>query len=169
MKLRHWLYASPIAAVLCFGPAAAQETDPVMESVRPHYERAKDYILRSAEQMSEDDLAFQPTTEVRSALGLLGHIADSQHYFCSIALGEETPHETGIERTQVTRAGMIEALRESFAYCDQAYAQSDAEAVQGRRLSQLVLNTAHNWEHYGNIVTYIRLRGQVPPSSQRRP
>ena len=29
-----------------------------------------------------------------------------------------------------------------------------------------MLNVTHNWEHYGNIVTYLRLKGQVPPSSK---
>lgn len=167
-----------VLAVLAVAPgaAAAQAADPVMASVRPNYERAKNFLLRSAEQMSEDDVLFKPTDEVRHTLALLGHIADSQHFYCSVALGESTPHDTNIEATQTTRAGMIQALRESFDYCDRAYAQSDAEALQpvavwdGRvsRLSQLMANAVHNWEHYGNVVTYMRLLGQVPPSSQPR-
>lgn len=156
------------------GAARAQASDPVMQSVRPNYEQVKDYLLRAADQMSEADLAFQPTSEVRSGLAVLGHVADSQHFFCSAALGETSPHETQIERTQTTRAGLLQALRQSFSYCDQAYAQADTDvlgslrAFGGRqtRLSQLVLNSTHNWEHYGNIVTYMRMRGLVPPSSR---
>lgn len=176
MKLRWWFFASAVSVVPIASPAAAQESDPVMGSVRPHYERVKEYLLRSADQMSEEDFAYRPTSDVRSAMSMFGHIADAQYFFCSVALGERPP-ETEIEQTERTRAGMVEALRQSFEYCDRAYAQPDAQALQlfgpeGRerpRLSQLVLNTAHNWEHYGNIITYLRLRGQVPPSSQPRP
>lgn len=165
-----------MSAVLAPGTAAAQATDPMMEAVRPGYERVKSFLLRSAEQMSEEDLLFRPTEEVRHGLALLGHIADSQHYYCSVALGESTPHDTQFEATVTTREGMIEALRESFEYCDQAYAQADAVVMQpapasrsgAARLSTLLANTVHNWEHYGNLVTYMRLRGQVPPSSQPR-
>jgi uncharacterized damage-inducible protein DinB len=176
MKLHHAVCLTVAVIMLAPAIADAQAADPVMASVRPSYERTKDLLMRSAEQLSEEEIVFQPTEEVRHALGLLGHIADSQHFYCSVALGESAPHNTEIEDTQTTREGMIQALRESFEYCDRAYAQSDAEALQpvavrdGRvsRLSQLVANSVHNWEHYGNIVTYMRLLGKVPPSSQPR-
>jgi uncharacterized damage-inducible protein DinB len=176
MTARATMCAMVLALICAPARVAAQASDPVMQSVRPHYERVKQYILASADQMSEDDLAFGPTAEVRSALAILGHIADSQHFFCSAALGESSPHETQIERDETRPAGMVQALRDSFTYCDQAYAQGDEEVLQPLdafggnrpRLSQLVLNTAHNWEHYGNLVTYMRLRGKVPPSSQPR-
>lgn len=176
MNVRSMMCAAALAVACIPAPVAAQVADPVMESLRPHYERAKEYLLASADQLSDDDLGFRPTAEVRSALALLAHIADSQHFFCSAALGESTPHETHFEREETQRERVIQALRESFGYCDQAYAQSDADVVlQMRafggdrpRLSALVLNTTHNWEHYGNIVTYMRIRGKVPPSSQPR-
>ena len=34
------------------------------------------------------------------------------------------------------------------------------------RLNALQFNTAHDFEHYGNLVTYMRMKGLVPPSSQ---
>ena len=35
------------------------------------------------------------------------------------------------------------------------------------RLAVFAFNTAHDFEHYGNLVTYMRLKGMVPPSSQK--
>lgn len=165
-----------LVAVLAPEALAAQAEAPVMQSVRPGYESAKGYLLRTAEQLSEEDFEFRPTPEVRTVRELLGHIADSQHFYCSVALGEASPHETEFESTQTTRDAMTRALRESFDYCDTAYAQADAEALQPvavwggqrSRLSILVSNALHNWEHYGNLVTYMRMLGQVPPSSQPR-
>jgi uncharacterized damage-inducible protein DinB len=39
--------------------------------------------------------------------------------------------------------------------------------AQASRGSVLVFNTAHNNEHYGNIIVYLRLKGIVPPSTAR--
>ena len=34
------------------------------------------------------------------------------------------------------------------------------------RFWALVMNTSHDDEHYGNLVTYLRINGMVPPSSK---
>lgn len=176
MKQRKKIPLLLLAAVLTPHALHAQADSAVMQSVRPGYESAKRYLLSTAEQLSEANFEYRPTDGVRTVREQLGHIADSQHFYCSVALGESAPHETDIESTRTTRDAMIQALRESFDYCDSAYAQADAEALQpvavweGRqsRLSILVANALHNWEHYGNLVTYMRMLGQVPPSSQPR-
>jgi uncharacterized damage-inducible protein DinB len=142
-------------------------------SVTPVYRQAAGYILAAAEQMPEADYAFKPTPEVRSFGQLIGHVANAQFMICSAALGESSPAMQNFE--QVTaKAELVEALRSSTAHCDRAYAQSDEAALQvvrlfgqeRTRLSVLVLNAAHDFEHYGNLVTYMRIKGMVPPSSQ---
>src|SRR5688500_18231993 len=93
------------------------------------------------------------------------------------ALGEKASNEDDIEKSTTTKAGLIAALRASTEYCQRAYAQSDAASegattLFGRpstRLRALVLNATHNSEHYGNLVTYMRIKGMVPPSSQPAP
>jgi uncharacterized damage-inducible protein DinB len=68
----------------------------------------------------------------------------------------------------------VEVIKGSFDYCDEAYAMDDAMAMgevdlwgeTGTRLWVLSYNLTHDWEHYGNLVTYMRANGQVPPSSQ---
>lgn len=156
---------------LCAVPAAAQNT--AVGSVRPLYAQGAAYVLAAAEQMPEADYGFKPTPEVRSFGQLVGHIANAQFMICSGALGETSSNQQNWE--QVTeKAALVEALRASSAVCDRAYAQSDESAMQtmrlfGRettRLGALALNAAHDFEHYGNIVTYMRLKGMVPPSSQ---
>jgi uncharacterized damage-inducible protein DinB len=63
------------------------------------------------------------------------------------------------------------------AYCDKAYdGLTDVQAAQmvklfGRdqaKATVLTRNTMHDMEHYGNMVTYLRLKGIVPPSSEAR-
>jgi hypothetical protein len=66
-------------------------------------------------------------------------------------------------------------MKASTEYCRRAYAQSDADAARAitmygqarTRMYALALNATHDGEHYGNLITYLRIKGRVPPSSQR--
>ena len=159
---------------LCAAPAAAQaNANPAMGSVKPLWEQTTAYLLAAAEQMPEADYGFKPTPEVRSFGQLIGHVANAQTMICGAALGEAS--QGGRNWEEVTeKAALIEGLRGSGAVCERAYAQSDESALQmvrmfgqeRTRLAALILNAAHNFEHYGNIVTYMRIKGMTPPSSQ---
>ena len=168
---------------LCFawGPllSYAQQSppNPIVGSARPLHEQVRGYIVRSVDQMPEEHYGFQPTPDVRTFGQLIAHIANTQYLFCSAALGEQNPDARDFEKSHTTKAMLTEAIQASFKYCDRAYAMPDDQATRwqaikgwGDRapLSILILNIGHNNEHYGNIVTYMRLKGLVPPSSQPR-
>lgn len=131
-------------------------------------------IVAAAEQMPEADYAFRPVETVRTFGQLIGHIAGAQNHYCGVVLGEQAGGEDDVEKSATTKAQLVEALKKSTELCERAYAQTDAQAageitLYGRsrpRLFALGLNTRHNGEHYGNIVTYMRIKGMVPPSSQ---
>jgi uncharacterized damage-inducible protein DinB len=136
--------------------------------------RVRDFVLKSAEKMPEENYAFKPVDTVRSYGQILGHVADAQYLFCSIALGEKNP-APDIEHTKTSKADLIAALNAAFTYCDKAYdGMTDASAVQtiklfgsdAPRLSALTVNNMHNLEHYGNLSTYMRLKNIVPPSTE---
>ena len=138
--------------------------------------QVKGVIQRSAEKMPELNFGYKPVPEVRSFGQILGHVADAQYTFCSAALGEKNP-ALGIEKSKSTKEDLVKALQDAFAYCDKAYAAlTDANAAEvlkfgngeRTRLNILSFNTAHNFEHYGNLVTYMREKGLVPPSSEPR-
>lgn len=133
------------------------------------------FVVRALEQTPESLFTFKPTPDVRSLGQLFAHVADGEHLFCALALGEPQPNPFDvIEKSKTTKAEFLQALRESAAHCDKAYAQTDVSAMtpatffgqQGNRMFLLGMNGAHDYEHYGNIVTYLRLKGIVPPSSQ---
>jgi uncharacterized damage-inducible protein DinB len=165
-----------LSALIASGPPASQPpAGPVMAATIPEYERVKEYLLRSAEQMPEEDYAFKPTPVVRSFGQVVGHVAATQYVFCAAARNEPNPQPEEFEKTRTAKAKLVEALRGSFEYCDSAYKMTDAQVTSmtkilnwGERapLSILVLNISHDSEHYGNIVTYFRLKNLVPPSSQ---
>jgi uncharacterized damage-inducible protein DinB len=163
-----------IAAFLICACALSAQTvkNPLVATSQAVFAIAKDDILKSADKVPENLWSFQPTPEVRTMGQLFAHVADAQYEFCGPVAGGKGPES--IEKNVKDKAGIVAALKTAFAYCDGAYAKmTDASAAQlvdffGRKMSMLGLmdfNTAHTMEHYGNLVTYMRLKGIVPPSS----
>jgi uncharacterized damage-inducible protein DinB len=138
------------------------------------YGQVKSWLLGSAEKMPETNYNFKPTDAVRSFGQVVGHVADAQYLFCSAVLGDKNP-ALKIEQTKTSKSELIASLKDAFAYCDKAYdGATDATATQMvklfgsdlPKLSVLSVNISHSAEHYGNIVTYLRLKNIVPPSSE---
>jgi uncharacterized damage-inducible protein DinB len=156
------------------GVALAQ--DPLSADAKAFWGNVKTNIVRAAEKMPEENYSFKPVPEVRSFGQILGHVADANYMLCAAALGEKR-EPAGVEKTKTSKADLVAALKESVSYCDKAYdGLTDAKAAEmvtmfGRertRLGALSMNSAHDWEHYGNLVTYLRIKGIVPPSSEPR-
>jgi uncharacterized damage-inducible protein DinB len=166
----------PVLMLLLVPAAAgAQATsDPFMTSSKQLYETGKRYVVTTAEQMPAEDFVYRPVATVRTLGQILGHLADVHFITCSIGLGEENPNPSSIEQSNPGKDELIEAMRRSYALCDRAYAQGDAALTapaelfgqQTTRFHALNLNVSHDFEHYGNLVTYMRMRDRVPPSSQ---
>lgn len=152
----------------------AAPENPLSAFNKRSYGQIKSWLLGSAEKMPEENYSFKPTDTIRSFGQLVGHVADAQYLFCSAVLGEKNP-ALKIEQTKTSKADLIAALKEAVAYCDKAYnGMTDASAAQmvkffggdTPKLSVLSTNIAHSAEHYGNLVTYLRLKNLVPPSSE---
>lgn len=176
------LSAVPVA-VLGQGPAAAPPTqppaaataNPISASQSKMYTLLSGVLISAAEKMPEQDYSFRPTPDVRSFGQLVGHLADSQYYFCALAAGE-TKSPPGVEKSKTGKAELIAALKEAVAYCSKTYAgMTDSKGgemvklmnTDFARLVVLAANTAHDYEHYGNMATYMRIKGIVPPTSEK--
>lgn len=162
----------PVLALVLASPAAAQDAS--VAGVRNVYDNVKRFVTAAAEAMPEEHYAFAPTPEVRTFGQLVGHVANANYLFCAPVLGEESQGRANAEEL-TAKAQLVAAVRESFAYCDRAYAISGAQGAEPlqffgqphTKLSVLAFNMGHDYEHYGNMVTYMRMKGLVPPSSQR--
>jgi uncharacterized damage-inducible protein DinB len=164
-----------LVCLLMPAAVAVAQDNPFSSFEKGVYGHVKDILLRSAEKVPEENYGFKPTDTVRSYGQIVGHVADAQYLFCSIALGEKNPAPK-IEQTKTSKADLIAALNTAFAYCDKAYDgmtdKSGAEMVSlfGRdtpKLGVLTINNMHNMEHYGNLVTYMRMKNVVPPTSEQ--
>jgi len=166
-------------AVLLFAAvlsAQDQAANPLVGTSKAIFGISKGDVLGSVEKIPEDLWSYQPTKDVRTVAQLFAHIADGQYEFCGVA-AEGKPVSKGVEKTAKTKAEIVPALKEAFGYCDSVFANmNDAKAAETvkffgmniTRLGALDFNTAHNMEHYGNLVTYMRLKNIVPPSSTPR-
>jgi uncharacterized damage-inducible protein DinB len=167
------LIAAPAASQTPQGGLADQKFTSA-SSVQFMFDAVRGYLIRSAEEAPDSVYSFRPTADVRTFGQLLAHIADAHHAICGAAAGAPV-QPPGLERTATSRAQIIEGLKASYEPCEKAFAQGDEVILEpltlfGMRMSRLgalTLAATHDWEHYGNLVTYMRMNGMVPPSSQR--
>ena len=153
-------------------PAPQAVANPYTSDTRSTFGGVKTILLLAAEIMPEEHYGFRPIDSVRTFGQIVGHIADSQYGFCSRVVGEKNP-QLNIEKTKTSKADLTAALKDAFAYCDRAYGGltdvTGAEVVKFMgdkpKLGVLNVNNIHTIEHYGNLVTYMRMKGFVPPTS----
>jgi len=176
MLTRSLLLLSIVAA-----PAFAQTTPAAApprsntDAARMLWQEVRSNLVKAADDTPVAMYDYRPSPDVRSFGETLDHVAASQSGYCRMALGEK-PTGGGAGTGAKTKADVVEALRVSNDVCARAYAQADEEAAlpaygggRNSRLHVLLVNVMHDSEHYGNIVTYLRLNGLVPPSSQPSP
>ena len=162
--------------------AHAQQANGLTDGTKHLFDLAKGSVMAAAEKMPDDDYSFRAVPEERSFAQFVGHLADANYLLCSITAGEKPP-AGGFENRKAIKADLIKALKDAYAYCDKVFAgMTDAEGaktvqftaggiIQPRpevmpKLSVLEYNNVHNFEHYGNLAVYMRMKGVVPPTSE---
>jgi uncharacterized damage-inducible protein DinB len=143
------------------------------------YATLKRNLTGAAEKMPAEHFGFKPTPEVRSFAELFAHTIDTQFFFCNVVKGGASPTAgKNLEKTVTDKAGVVQMVKDGFAYCDDVFASLTDEKLtammtigtapntrQAAAGSQLTMVVVHGNEHYGNVVTYMRMKGIVPPSS----
>jgi uncharacterized damage-inducible protein DinB len=153
--------------------SAFAQANPFTAAAKGHQDMIKGNLAKTAAKVPEELYSFKPTPAVRSFAELIGHLADANFGICASAAGEKPP-QNGFEK-KTAKAELVKGLNDALAYCDSVFAKMDdtkgAEPAQffggpQPRLAILFFNAEHNNEHYGNLVTYMRLKNIVPPSSE---
>jgi uncharacterized damage-inducible protein DinB len=157
------------------GAAALNAQNPLSTDLKNSYTGIKNTITKAADEMPEADYSYKASAPERTYGEIVGHIADVQMALCGNANGEQKKGDAG---SKTTKADLVAALKASFDYCDGVYNSiTDADAAtkvtmfgpnKATKLAVLNFNIAHDNEMYGQMVVYLRIKGLVPPSSQRR-
>jgi uncharacterized damage-inducible protein DinB len=135
-------------------------------------------LVESAEKMPEADYSFQATKETRTFAGFVGHTINSSYNGCARAKGEPNPNKEDLEK-ETSKAKLVEAAKAVQAYCNAVLkAQTDASLAellppvkpggpQVPRGQALVGLISHNMNEYGQMVILLRLKGHIPPTTER--
>ena len=162
-----------LCALLCATPVAAQD-NPLSTEVRQAWTRTWGNVAAAAEKMPEEHYGFKPAPESQSFRELVAHTADSAMGACSGFNGER---KTAGAREMTTKAALVEAIKAAGAECEKAYGgmtdQTATQMITGprgsrSRLGTLYGNVVHIEHEYAQMAVHFRLKGLVPPSSERR-
>jgi uncharacterized damage-inducible protein DinB len=180
--MRHvWQLA--LLASLAASPAMAQgqqaPTDPLAAALKRQFDNVARNMKEAAEKMPEDKYSYQATKDVRTFGAFVGHVANAQFNGCARAKGVENPNKENFEKVS-GKTALVKAISDANDFCSNllsgasdkwlletiAQGQGAAQA-QIPRAAVIAGTTSHSNEHYGNLVTYMRLNGLVPPSTER--
>ena len=171
--MKRILVLSSAMVLAMAGPALAQKV--VADALARNAAGTFRNLVESAEKMPEADYGFQATKETRTFGAFVGHTINAAYNNCSRAKGEPNPNKDDLEKV-TAKAKLVEAAKAVQAYCDAVYAaQTDAslaEMVQAGQnqvpRAQLLIGViSHNMNEYGQKVILMRLKGIVPPTTER--
>jgi uncharacterized damage-inducible protein DinB len=166
------------------GMAQAEEKKTVTSVMDGTLSRVEKELVPAVEAMPEDKFNFAPTNGefkgVRTFAQQAKHVAATNYAVAARILGEKPPVDTGGENgpdALKTKADIVKFLKESFAYAHKAVATiNEGNAVtpiknpsgegSSTRLGLGMLFAWHSYDHYGQMVEYLRMNGIVPPASR---
>jgi len=156
--------------------ALLAQQNPFSDDARQSYALVKDSLLKAADRMPAEDYSFRTTPKVRTYGEMIAHVAGAQLLMCQVAAGETTTDKAKFPPPKTDKAELVASLKASFDYCDPVYASMTDKAAAAQvtwfrwKMSKLGLlnwNIAHDNEMYGIIGAFLRIKGLVPPSSDR--
>jgi uncharacterized damage-inducible protein DinB len=189
----------PVLVVLCAAvlavPSACAQAGSMAEHKAPtvasvlngEYGQVEQEVVSAAEAMPEDKYSFAPTNGEFKGVRTFGeqvkHIAAANHLFFGPLVGEtiDTKHlEENGPASLKTKAEIVQYLKDSFALGHRAINTFTSENLVeplpkpvfpslSTRLAIAAIGCAHPFDHYGQMVEYLRMNGIVPPASRPRP
>ena len=183
------LALGPIGIAVAANPQAAMQAKP---DQKPTFAMVLDRsltnveheVVPAAEAMPEDKFNFAPTqgefNGVRTFAQQVKHIAAVNYMIAGSILSEKPPVNLGGENGPdniTSKADVVKFLKDSFAYLHKAANSIDENNVLGQvqapfgpnkmtRLGLSVIAISHPFDHYGQMVEYLRMNNIVPPASR---
>ena len=173
-RMKSFIVAVTLVLVASIARAQTPSAETYTGTLTRSWQRVARIVAASAEAMPEAGYSFKPSPDVRTFGELIGHLAEEHYMICAGAKGEKNPKDGVAFEKIAAKPELVKAINDSNAYCDAAYAAAKDEPKTITSFSEtrrdtpfrvMLLNVTHDAEHYGNIITYLRMKGLVPPSS----
>jgi len=159
-------------------PAHAASTSPVADALRQMQQRFGRILVAAAEAMPAEKYNYRPTPAQMSFAQIQVHLAnEGNDQLCSKTAGVPAPQRGAVDST-MTKDQLVARLRETFQFCEQAFAKlDDSKLTEPIQLfgpnpftrAAAILITVGDWaDHYSQEANYLRLNGILPPTAQRR-
>lgn len=158
-------------------PPTAKSTSPVADALRQMTQRYSRILVGAAEAMPADKYNYRPTPAQMSFAQIQVHLAnEGNDILCGKTSGMDVPQRTKMDTT-ATKEQLVARLKETFQFCEQAFAKmddsklADPVAMFGMNLTRAsaLLITVGDWaDHYSQEANYLRLNGVLPPTAQRQ-
>jgi len=167
----------PSASAAQQPPAPAGQTYTLSGETLRGYQNLQRDLADTVERMPDEHYGFKPTPEIRPFGQLVAHVALAQFRTCAMLKGEPNPRKDEKEDASRTKAEAIALLKASATYCDPLVTAlteptmteltkvSQNQAAKGLLPVSLI---AHGMEMYGTMAVYLRLKGIVPPTTERQ-
>ena len=158
-------------------PAAASKS-PVADALRSMTQRYTRILTAAAEAMPADKYNYRPTPGQMSFAGIQVHlIKEGNDLLCGKVAGMAPPTRAAIDTT-ATKDALVARLKESFAFCEQAFAKLDDSNLSAPiqlfgpnpfTMASAMMITVGDWaDHYSQEANYLRLNGVLPPTARPR-
>jgi hypothetical protein len=176
----------PTAPAQTGAPKAAQPAPTVTSVLDRQISSVEREIVPAADAMPEGKYNFAPTQgefkTVRTFAEQVRHVATTNYVLAAAILGEKSPVPDGEndngDPKYKSKAEIVQYLKDSFAYIHKAYGTINEKNLvepiknpfgpgTATRLGIAVLNQGHNFDHYGQMVEYLRMNGIIPPASRK--
>jgi hypothetical protein len=157
----------------------------IAETLDSWIARVETLVVAGADAMPVDKFSFAPPTTIGDFAGVrtfaqqVKHLSANNYRMAALIMKEkptaEMENETGPDSVR-TKAEIMEYLKGSFTALHKAVATIDAQNAvqpvptpsnwQKTRLSFAVDVVAHDMNHFGQMVEYLRMNGIIPPESR---
>jgi uncharacterized damage-inducible protein DinB len=166
----------PIALLMFCLPLAAQQ--PFAEGLLRAYTQYQLNLEEAVAKVAPEMLDYRPTPDVKSFREHAAHVLDGNFSMCAQIKGEANPNKGSLEDAKLGKPALLKAAFEAGVYCTAALkGMTDAQGGEAVALSNgnsrtkaytAVHLVEHFGLHYGNLITYMRLKGVTPPETERR-
>jgi len=184
--MKKLLLLSLVLAFCTFGVAQTKEAPKTITSILDGgVKTIESEFVPAVEAMPEDKFGFAPTAGEFKGVRTFGqqakHVAAVNYMVGAAILGEKPPVELGGENgpdSIKSKAEIVKFVKDSFAYAHKATASVTAENATGEinspfgkdkvtRMGMATVFAWHGFDHYGQMVEYLRMNGIIPPASRQ--
>jgi len=153
--------------------AQDMKENPIAATASNFYKSVSTNITKSIDKMPADKFGFKSVEGTMPFSEFIGHLTDANQNFCSAITGATKPASI---RKETSKEVLAKAWTAAVAECTKAWGMTTDKSLgsmikMGTRevpaAQPMLLNTVHSWEHYGNLVTLLRMNGMTPPSSEK--